>query len=113
MPEVRAHHGNRPALGYGSKTAAIEAWTADGVPIGEIAERLGMSRSGAASMLNAARRRIGHRKILLSVERAGSLSDVAQIYDCSVSELIDRLLEVVVRDDLAEALLGEPRCGHG
>jgi hypothetical protein len=103
-----------PTLGYPSITAACQALAASGLKPREIGERVGREANFVTGVLASGKDRLADRKLLLPMKMARALAEEGRARGISAAELVDQLLEVIVRDDLFEALLGElDEVGHG
>jgi hypothetical protein len=96
-----------PVLGYPSVTAACKALAAEGLSPVEIGDRVGRDAIAVRNLLCAAKRGLVDRRLLLPLKMARALAEEAKMRGVTVAELVEQLLEVVVRDGLYEALLGE------
>lgn len=97
-----------PVLGYPSKTAAIHAMLGEGLDEQTVADRLGMSKANVQRLKNAREGNITDRKVLLPRDVFSALRLQAEMRGTTALKLANQLLNQVVRDDLFDALLGEP-----
>lgn len=101
----------KATLGYPSRTAAIEALLAAGKTRDEIVETIGGSANSIYQLINLSERRVTDRKVLLPRGLQRSLAMAAEARGTEPHSLVIELLEVIVQDDLFDALLGEPGGG--
>ena len=98
----------KPVAGYPSQAAACAALAERGLAPEEIGRRIGRD----AYHVRATLRRLSHgekpRSLTLPARFARELADEARSRSIAPSELAAHLLDTIVRDDLFEALLGEP-----
>lgn len=97
----------KPVLGYPSRTAAIEAFLLEGLSAQQIAGEIGGSVNSVQKLIWQIDRRTSDRQMTLSRPMIEALRTEAALRRCEPSELATRLLEVIVRDELFDALLGE------
>lgn len=102
----------KPVLGYPSRTAAIEALLGRGLTAQEIAREIGGSVNSVQRLMWQIQQRSTDRRITLSRLMIDSLRSEAARRGREPAELATRLLEVIARDDLFDALLGEIEVGH-
>jgi hypothetical protein len=103
----------KPTLGYPTRTAAIEAFLADGMEPRGIAAKLDVSLNSVQQLIYLSERRLADRKIVLTRPMIDLLGGEAARRGTSAAELAHRLLELIVHDDLFDALLGEAGVRHG
>lgn len=97
----------KATLGYPSRTAAVEALLAEGRSVDEIVETIGGTANSVYQLISLSQRRVTDRKVILSRELVNSLKAPAAARGIEPAELVLQLLEVIVRDDVFDALLGE------
>lgn len=103
----------RPTLGYPTRTAAVEALVAQGLSRREIADEIGGTENSVQQLIYFAEQRVAGRRVVLPRLLMQQLEEHAASRDTSAAELVCAVLEVVVRDDLFEPLLGEPEASGG
>lgn len=102
----------KPVLGYPSRTAAIEALLASGLTPQQIAGEIGGSVNSVQRLMWQIERRTSDRRVTLPRTMIDALRGEAARRDCEPAELATRLLRVIVRDELFDALLGEIEVGR-
>ena len=102
-----------PALGYPTKTAAIEALLGQGLDAKAIAEQLGCRKINVQRLIWQANRRVTDRKLVLPRRTLAGLTRAAEARGLTVEELVIGLLDFVIEEDAFDALLGEPETFHG
>jgi len=104
-----------PTLGYPSRTAAVMALKKKGYPEREIAERIGIPIERVSALAISGRKAKKYdgsvarpeRTILLSAADYRSLSAPAAERGITVIQLVNRLLTVLVDDDLVNVVLDD------
>lgn len=108
--------GPKPCLGYPSRTAAVAALSAQGLPTAEIAQRINAEApDDPVSDLNVCRlryegnqrRRIATLPITLSAAEHDRLKSAALARGTTVPRLATRLIRVALADALIEAILDD------
>lgn len=102
-----------PVLGYPSRTAAVEALLAQGLTRSEIAAEIGGTENAVQMLIYSRKRRLTDRKMVLPRAMVDALAAEAMVRGVSPTELALQLLEVIVRDELFDPLLGECEARHG
>lgn len=98
----------KATLGYPSRTAAIEALLAQGLPIDDIVDQVGGTANSVHCLIATARNRVTDRKVILPRETIVALAAPAAARGITPAELVLQLLDVLIRDDVFDILLGEP-----
>lgn len=108
--------GPKPTLGFPSRSAAIIALQSEGLTTRQIADRLGiqpknvislaMSAMGAKKRVTLPAEARGHA-IVLPIDVLGRLARHAEARGISTTELVRRLVGVVVDDQLVDAILDD------
>lgn len=105
-----------PALGFPSRTAAAQHFKAQGIPNGQIAERLGIDKKSVSALLSSADSKTydrGARKnqssapITITFEHRQKLRAAAAARQLTVDALMCLLIERVADDGLADAILDD------
>lgn len=110
----------KPTLGYPSRTDAALALEGQGMPIREIAARMGVTTGTVHALLNSgarrgtsqfkrhgARQRPDHRTVVFEVETLSALALHAERRGISTNALVRRLVECAVDADLVDAILDD------
>ncbi len=91
-----------PTLGYPSRREAILALAGEGLTIAEIASRVGASRKAVSNQLCHVRGKRGYQSYYRIV-----LAVAAKARGITVQELELRLLDVIARHDLVDAIMDD------
>lgn len=96
----------KPSLGYPSRTEAVLALRAQGIPQRAIAARLRISPSTVSALECAARKRSANRQIALPLNLWLDLHREAVARNTSIDSLTTALLSTIIYDKLFNAILG-------
>lgn len=98
----------KPAAGFASQAAACAVLSESGLSPHEIAQKIERHPNHVRAILRRLSLGERPRSFNLPTRVAGSLAPAAAARGLSPLQLATQLLEQIVRDDLFEALLGEP-----
>lgn len=107
----------KATLGHSSRTAAVAALRAEGLPTAAIAARIGIESKTVTALEASAMRehrpapaRVADqrgRMVLVTFEDYAALRPSAARRSTTVDQLIRDIIEVVVRDDMIDAVLDD------
>jgi hypothetical protein len=100
-----------PTLGYPTLADAAEALRAEGFDLDAIAEKVGRSAVQVRASLCSRDFAKSPRTFVLPMEVFRGLSPAARSRGIDVPELVERLFTEIVKEDVVDALLGEPGDG--
>ncbi len=103
-----------PTLGYATRTEAVMALTAKGVPARTIADRIGITTGTVAALRHSGARKRRPRKseiygrtVVMPVDVLEALRPHALARKISPNELARRIVASVVDDDIVTAVLDD------
>jgi orotate phosphoribosyltransferase-like protein len=97
----------KPTLGYRSRTDAVVALRAGGLSTKEIARQLEVSYNTVTSLECQRRHSKGNRTVLLPVDTLERLKTPANQRNITANELVRRIVEVIIDDDMIDAVLDD------
>lgn len=97
-----------PILGYPTQALACAALQDQGHSPEEIGRAIGRDANHVRASLRRLRAPPKPRTFALPRQLAFGLADAAEARGMTVAELTAELLDIVIRDDLVDVLLGEP-----
>lgn len=107
-PAVPSDRRRKPVAGFPSQAAACAALAKRGLSPEEIGRKIGRDTYHVRAQLRRLSEGVKARSFVLPVRLARALEGAAAAREISEAELATRLLDVVINDDLFDALLGEP-----
>jgi hypothetical protein len=97
-----------PVLGYPTLVDAAEALLAEGKSVEQIAALVDRAPVQVRASLSSRAHARTPRTVVLPMDLYRTLSEAAQARGLEAPELVLQLLHVIARDDVFDALLGEP-----
>ncbi|MBN9504955.1 MAG: hypothetical protein J0I69_02920 [Altererythrobacter sp.] len=107
-PAAKIDRRRQPVAGYPSQGAACLALAQQGLSDAEIGQQIGRDAYHVRATLRRLQLGERPRTLALPARLIGGLQDAAAARGLEPHELATALIDLIIRDDLFEALLGEP-----